>query len=94
MSEQRSLGMELSKVLFREEPTLLDNDLEANARACAAISNLLGCLLAAPLVKQGDRVYFKALEMVMRQIHDSAMSTALKAEAAATETPHGPAGHA
>lgn len=80
-----NLGMELSKVLFREEPRLLECDLEASARAAAAVSNLLGCIMATVLKKQGQQAYFEACKAVMLNMDKSAMKTAEQAE---TLIPH------
>jgi len=77
MSDQ--LGMRLSKVLFEEEPELLVSDLEASARAAAAVANLLGSILAATLVKGGAEYYLGIFETVVTKVNDSAMKTAKKA---------------
>lgn len=79
------LGMELSKVLFREEPQLLACDLDASARAAVHVANLLGCILATVLKRQGEATYEAALKAVVHKIHDSAVATAAKAEAARTD---------
>jgi hypothetical protein len=73
------LAMELSKVLFREEPKLLVADLEANARAAAAVANLLGAILATVLVKCGAQAYFDACKAVLLKVNESAIKTANKA---------------
>jgi hypothetical protein len=74
------LGMELSRVLFREEPKLLACDLEASARAAAAVSNLLGCILATVLAEKGEQAYFEACKTVMLKMNESAIATAAKAQ--------------
>lgn len=74
-----SLGMELSKCLFRHEPGLLAADLEASARAAAAVSNLLGCILATVLTKQGQPAYVEACRAVMLKMNEAALATANKA---------------
>jgi hypothetical protein len=76
MSDQ--LGMRLSKLLFEEEPELLVCDLEASARASAAVANLLGCILSTVLVKMGPEDYCKIFEKVCHKVNDSAMETAKK----------------
>ncbi len=73
-----SLGMDLSKVLFSAEPLLLDNDIRATARAAGAVSNLLGCILGAVLLKRPGE-YEGLLEAVMQEIHQSAMDTVERA---------------
>ena len=77
MSDQ--LGMRLSKLLVEEEPDLLVCDLAANARASAAVANLMGCILSTVLVKMGPEDYCKIFEQVCHKINDSAMETAKKA---------------
>jgi uncharacterized membrane protein len=79
------LAMELSKVLFREEPKLLVADIEASGRASAEVANLLGCILATVATKCGQDAYETAMRTVVLKIHDSAMKTAEKAE---TMTPN------
>ena len=74
-----SLGLELSKVLFRHEPTLLANDTKASARAAQEVANLLGCILAAVFAKDGEPAYLDAMQAVALKIHDSAMRTTQKA---------------
>jgi len=74
-----SLGMELSKVLWKEEPKLLVCDLEASARAAAEVSNLLGCILANVLAKSGDDAYWNACKAVMLNMDKSAHDTVAKA---------------
>jgi len=71
--------MRLSKLLFEEEPELLVCDLEASARASAAVANLMGCILSTVLVKMGPEDYCKIFEQVCHKINDSAMETAKKA---------------
>lgn len=73
------LGMELSKVLFREEPKLLACDIDASARAAAEVSNLLGCIMATVLAKQGEQAYLVAMRAVMTNADKSAHATATKA---------------
>lgn len=73
------LGMELSKVLFREEPALLACDLDASARAASEVSNLLGCILATVITKQGNNAYLEACKAVMLKMNESAVATANKA---------------
>ena len=74
------LGMELSRVLFREEPELLACDLKASARAAAAVSNLLGCVLATVLTKCGEQAYLEACKAAMSHMNKSAIDTANKAQ--------------
>lgn len=77
------LGMELSKVLFREEPALLVADLPASARAAAEVSNLLGCILATVLTKQGNDAYLEACKAAMMRMNESAITTSTKAQSIA-----------
>jgi len=77
MSDQ--LGMRLSKLLFEEEPELLVCDLEASARASAAVANLLGSILSTVLVKMGPEDYCKIFEQVCHKVNNSAMETAKQA---------------
>jgi hypothetical protein len=80
------LGMELSRVLFREEPALLACDLDASARAAAEVSNLLGCILATVLTKQGEGAYLDAARAVMLNVNKSAQATAKRAESITPNT--------
>lgn len=75
-----SLGMELSKVLFREEPGLLNCEMGANARACAALADVLGALLATVIKRNGTPAYVDAMKLVARRIHESAIKTFEAAE--------------
>lgn len=70
-----SLGEELTNVLFRREPTLLNADMDATARAAVEIANLLGCIMATLLVQRPD-IYRTAMEAVFKQAHKSAEQTA------------------
>lgn len=79
------LAMELSKVLFREEPNLLVADIEASGRASAEVANLLGAILATVVTRCGQEAYETAMRAVVLKIHDSAMKTAEKAD---TMTPN------
>jgi NAD(P)H-hydrate repair Nnr-like enzyme with NAD(P)H-hydrate dehydratase domain len=81
-----SLGLELSKVLFREEPKLLVCDLEASARAAVGVADLLGCIMATVLKKSGDQAYHEAMKAVMMRANASALATANKADNIAPNT--------
>lgn len=78
-----SLGLELSKCLFANEPGLLQCDAEATGRSAAAVADLLGCVLANVCVMRGPEDYEKAIRMTMKRVHEGAMSTAARAREAA-----------
>jgi len=79
------LGMELSKVLFKHEPTLLACDLNASARAAAEVANLLGCILATVLAKKGQDAYVEAVHAAAMKAHATAVRTANNAYAKSQE---------
>ncbi len=67
-----SLGMQISKLVIREEPQLLVNDMGANARACLALSEVLGSLLAALKVKKGQAYYQEAVRAILERVDETA----------------------
>jgi hypothetical protein len=75
-------------VLFREEPLLLECDLDASARAAVHVSNLLGCILATVIAKQGKEAYLEACKAVMENMNRSAIDTARKAAGMPQELAH------
>lgn len=78
MSKDKGLGMELSKVLFKHEPKLLEADHEATIRAAVAVADLLGCIMASVMVLR-PREYEEAFLVITKRAHKSAMDTATKA---------------
>lgn len=80
-----SLQMKLTKLLFAEHPELMRADLRVSAEVCAELSNLLGCILAAVLLKQPGS-YAAALQAVVKEIDKSACKTAKMATEASPNT--------
>ena len=79
------LGLDLSKVLFAAEPRLLECEMEASARAALAVADLLGCVMATVLKRQGQAMYLEAMRAVMARVNESAIRTVQIAE---TTTPN------
>lgn len=81
------IGMKLFKFLMKEEPDLLNNDMAANARACRALANNLGSLLATIKVKKGQAYYEQAARLIFAEIDDAARSVHAQAHHFAQHEP-------
>lgn len=71
----KSLAMELTRILIAHEPGLLVADPEAIARSAGQLSALTGCVLAGVLVKQ-PRIFEASVAACEQAIRRNAQRTA------------------
>lgn len=64
--------MRISKLLIEAEPELLRCDPSATGRACFALANVMGSLLAAVLAKKGEATYRETMKMMFVKVDESA----------------------
>ena len=80
------LGIELSKLVFKAEPGLLNADPHAVGRAATVVADLLGCVMAAVLKQKGEATYTHAMKLMFERAHQSAVKTAAAANNMPPET--------
>ncbi len=69
-----SYQMKISKLLIEGEPELLSCDPAATGRACFALANVMGSLLATVIEKKGEETYREVVKQLLGKIDDTARS--------------------